>query len=316
VTPATDSFADLTTEQIRERFEQAWEAGELYSILAICSDLMQNREANDVVVGLIHEKIRAIVADPDTANSLCPSDYPFGTRRPCLGTDYYETYNRPNVRLIDLRKHPLEAITEHGIAVVGEQLDIDTLVLATGFDAMTGALLAIEVTGRDGLSLAEAWHGGPSTYLGLMTAGFPNLFMVTGPGSPSVLSNMAMSIQHDVEWIAETLQRLAAHGWVTLEATRPAQEAWVRHVNAVATPTLYPTANSWYTGANVPGKPRVFMPYLGGHGNYREICAEVRDRDFLGFTRTSPSGTVTNGGIIRDAPAAEPGSIFAIAFEE
>jgi cation diffusion facilitator CzcD-associated flavoprotein CzcO/acetyl esterase/lipase len=296
--PTERSF-ELTDEEIRERFDKAWEAGELYTLMGIFSDLLSNRGANDKIASLIHEKIRSIVHGPETAEALIPRDYAFATRRPCLDSGFYETFNLPHVKLVDLRKRPLDEVTERGIKVGEEILEFDAIVLATGFDAMTGAIMAIDIVGQDGKTLKGAWTYGPVSYLGLMTAGFPNLFSVVGPGSPSVLSNMAMSIQQQVEWIAETVDRLRADGFTSIEPTTGAQAAWVQHVDDCAAITLYPTADSWYVGANIPGKPRVFMPYVGGSGNYRRICDEVRERGYLGFIRRGPDGTTVNDGVIR-----------------
>ena len=259
---------------------------------------MTNREANDVVAELIREKIRSIVDDPETAEALCPTDHPFGTKRPCLDTGYYETFNLPARALVDLRKQPITTVTETGIETSDETFEFDVIVYATGFDAMTGAIVGVDITGKDGVTLKEKWDHGPITYLGLMTVGFPNLFMITGPGSPSVLSNMAVSIEQHVDWIADQLGYLRDHGYERIEPTETAEAGWVQHVNDCADITLYPTANSWYMGANVPGKPRVFLPYIGGVDVYRATCDEVVERDFLGFELAGPGGTQCNDGVV------------------
>ena len=272
----------------RARFEAAWEAGELFEILGVFNDQLVNPASNDIVAEMIREKIRSIVDDPDTAEALCPKDHPFGTKRPCLDTNYFQTYNLPHVRLIDLRKHPIATITESGIDTVDESLEFDAIVYATGFDAMTGPLVAVDINGRDGVTLKEKWADGPSTYLGLTTAGFPNFFTVTGPGSPSVLSNMAVSIEQHVEWISTASTTCAS------TASRPSSPPRWRKRGGTSTSriaaniTLYPTANSWYMGANVPGKPRVFLPYIGGVDGYRAACDEVVGQGYLGFTLAGP----------------------------
>jgi acetyl esterase/lipase/cation diffusion facilitator CzcD-associated flavoprotein CzcO len=283
----------------RQRFEEAWEQGQLFSILGIFADQGTNPVSNEIVAEMIREKIRATVTDPDTAEALCPRNHYFGTKRPCLDTGYFATYNLPHVRLIDLHKQPITTITENGIDTADESLTFDAIVYATGFDAMTGALAAVDVTGRDGLALKEKWAAGPSTYLGLMSAGFPNFFMITGPGSPSVLSNMAVSIEQHVDWIADCLRDMGPEGFETIEPTEIAESGWDQHVRDCAAITLHPTANSWYMGANVPGKPRVFLPYVGGVGAYRQACDDVVARDYLGFRRTGPGGERCTDGVIR-----------------
>jgi cation diffusion facilitator CzcD-associated flavoprotein CzcO/acetyl esterase/lipase len=299
VEPTELTAAMVSEEERRARFEEAYAAGELFSILGIFADQAVNSEANDIVAEMIREKIRSIVKDPGTAESLCPKDYPFGTKRPCLDTGYFETFNLPHVRLIDLRNDPIATITETGIDTASESFEFDAIVYATGFDAMTGALVSVDITGRDGLTLAQKWADGPTTYLGLTTVGFPNFFAVTGPGSPSVLSNMSVSIEQHGDWIADTLADMRTRGFDTIEPTPQAEAGWVQHVNDCADITLYPTANSWYMGANVPGKPRVFLPYIGGVGTYRVICEEVVSNDYLGFRLSGPAGAQCNDGVVR-----------------
>ena len=291
--------ATVPEDARRERFETAYESGELFQILGIFADQLTNPAANDVVAEMIREKIREIVDDPETADTLCPTDHPFGTKRPCLDTNYYQTFNLPHVRLVDLRRQPIATITESGIETVDETFEFDAIVYATGFDAMTGALVAVDMTGRDGVTLEQKWADGPVTYLGLTTVGLPNLFMVTGPGSPSVLSNMTVSIEQHVEWVTDCLVHLRQHGFETIEPTEVAEAGWVQHVNDCADITLYPVANSWYMGANVPGKPRVFLPYIGGVDVYRGACDEVVERDYLGFTLRGTDGTQCNDGVVR-----------------
>jgi cyclohexanone monooxygenase len=217
------------------------------------------------------------------AELLTPTTYPLGTKRLCVDTDYYDTFNRDNVTLVDVRSAPIEEITPDGLRTATGRYTFDSLIFATGFDAMTGALLRIDIRGRDGIRLKDKWSAGPRTYLGLTVAGFPNLFAITGPGSPSVLSNMIVSIEQHVDWIADCMAHLRAHGRATIEATPESEDAWVDHVNEVGHMTLYPKAASWYTGANVPGKPRVFMPYVGGVGTYRLKCDDVAAKGYEGF---------------------------------
>jgi cation diffusion facilitator CzcD-associated flavoprotein CzcO len=285
VAPPTKSALEASDEERDAVFEQAWESGSLTNLLTTYTDLAINQEANDTARHWIHNKIKAIVTDAQTAQDLCP-EYPVGTKRPCLDTNYYETYNRDNVHLVNLQREPLVEVTERGIRTADSEYEFDAIVYATGFDAMTGSLTNVDIRGREGLSLKETWSAGPRTYLGLGTAGFPNLFMVTGPGSPSVLSNMIVSIEQHVDWICDALEHMRQHRLQTIEATAEAQEAWVDHVNFIAAHTLYPKANSWYMGANVPGKTRVFMPYAGGVGEYRKKCDEVAQNGYEGFVLT------------------------------
>jgi cyclohexanone monooxygenase len=219
---------------------------------------------------------------------LAPKNHPNGTKRICVDTDYYQTYNRENVTLVDVRNAPITGITPTGLRAGERDYEFDSIVFATGFDAMTGALSRIDIRGRNGLALRDKWEVGPRTYLGIMTAGFPNLFMITGPGSPSVLSNMIVSIEQHVDWIGDCIAWLRSRRLDCIEATLEAENAWVDHVNEVAYGTLYPSANSWYMGANIPGKPRVFMPYIGGVGAYRRTCSEIAARGYECF-RLTPS---------------------------
>jgi cyclohexanone monooxygenase len=278
-----DSALAVTADEREREYEKRWQRGGL-GFSAAYSDILVSQDANDTAAEFFRKKIRAIVKDPTVAAALTPTDYPLGTKRLCVDTDYYATFNRDNVTLVDLRKTPLEAITPRGVRTRDAEYDVDSLVFATGFDAMTGALLKIDIRGRGGLTLREKWSAGPRTYLGLAVAGFPNLFTITGPGSPSVLSNMIVSIEQHVDWIADCLVHLRAGGHARIEATPEAEEAWVAHVNEVGHMTLYPLAKSWYMGANVPGKPRIFMPYIGGVGVYRQKCDEVAAAGYAGFT--------------------------------
>jgi acetyl esterase/lipase len=296
----TQSALAVSVEERLATYEDVWNNGGIIDVAVAYIDTMANPAANELLAEFAREKIRAVVDDPETAEMLCPYDYPIGAKRLCVETGYYETFNRDNVRLVDLRRHAIKTITEHGIDLADETLDFDVLVFATGFDAMTGALVNVDIAGRNGLSLKDAWTDGPLTYLGLMVAGFPNLFMVTGPGSPSVLSNMLVSIEQHVEWISDCIADMRDGGFATIEPTPLAVEGWVTHVNDYAALTLYPQANSWYMGANVPGKPRVFLPYCGGVDRYRAVCDEVVDRGYLGFVRRRRDGDVTCAdGVVR-----------------
>jgi len=279
--PRNDASAlSVGDEQRRQAFEERWQRGGL-PFLGAFGDLMLDGRANAAAAEFVREKIRAIVKDPETAARLAPRQT-IGCKRLCVDTDYYATFNRPNVRLVDLGKTPIEAITPAGVRSGGAEHALDSLVFATGFDAMTGPLLAIDIRGRGGLALRDKWRDGPRSYLGLGSAGFPNLFIITGPGSPSVLTNMMVSIEQHVNWIGACLSWLRARGHARIEANVQAEEEWGRHVNAVADRTLFPTCNSWYVGANVPGKPRVFMP-LVGFPPYVEKCDEVAARGYEGF---------------------------------
>jgi cyclohexanone monooxygenase len=271
------------SEEIRQRaYEVRWQRGGT-GFNSTFADQGRNLAANDTAAEFVREKIRATVRDATVAKTLCPQGYPIGTKRLCADTEYYETFNRDNVTLVNVRSSPIEAITPTGLRTRDAEFALDSLVFAIGFDAMTGTLLAMDIRGRGGSTLRQVWADGPRTYLGLMIAGFPNLFTITGPGSPSVLSNMITSIEQHVEWVADCLAYLRAHGQVTIEATDEAQGAWVEHVSEVGQTTLYPLANSWYMGANIPGKPRIFMPYVGGVGAYRQKCDAVAAKGYEGF---------------------------------
>jgi len=294
----TPTFSVSEAER-QQRYERAWGIGELFEAINVYADVLSNPAANHEFAEFFRNKIRAIVDDPQTASDLCPTDYPVATKRPCLDTNYYATYNLPHVRLVNVRKHPIRQITETGIDTAHEAFTFDAIVFATGFDAVTGAITAVDITGRDDAALKDKWADGPQTYLGLTTAGFPNLFLITGPGSPSVLSNMAVSIEQHVDWVLDCLGHLRAHGFAAIEPTAMAEAGWTQHVNDCADITLFPAANSWYMGANVPGKPRVFLPYPAGVDFYRATCDEVVARDYLGFKLSGPEGSMCNDGLVR-----------------
>lgn len=278
------SALSVSEEERQRRYEEGWESGELVAIMQQFSDLLVSAEANETASEFVRNKIRGIVNDPETAEALCPKTFPLGSKRACLDTNYYALFNEPHVRLVDLTKDPIETITETGIKTAARAFEFDAIVFATGFDAMTGAIVNVDIRGRDGKTLRDKWADGPRTYLGLATAGFPNLFLITGPGSPSVMSNMMISIEQHVDWITACLEHARDIGADTIEADKAAEDDWVAHVNDVAAGTLFPQANSWYMGANVPGKPQLFMPYIGGVGTYRAKCDEVAAKRYSGFT--------------------------------
>ena len=275
----------VSPEERQQTYEKRWATGGT-SFMAAFNDLITNQDSNDTASDFVRSKIREIVKDPATAEILCPKDYPIGTKRICVDTNYFETYNRPNVEIVDLKATPIEAITPAGVRTTDGERTFDAIVYATGFDAMTGTLMNIDIRGRDGTELREKWAAGPQTYLGLMCAGLPNLFMITGPGSPSVLSNMILSIEQHVDWLIGALAHMRATGTETIEPTADAEVAWGQHVNEAGHRTLYVKAASWYMGANVAGKPRVFMPYIGGVGVYRQECDEIAAKGYEGFVLT------------------------------
>lgn len=273
---------DDSDETRNGKYSARWERGGL-TFMYVYNNLGLERSANDTAANFVRGKIAEIVQDPETAKLLQPNSHPIGTKRICIDTEYFETFNRPNVSLVDIKTNPIEEITANAVRVAGKDHEVDALVMATGFDAMTGSVAKIDISGPGGRTLNEKWAEGPKTYLGLMSAGFPNLFIITGPGSPSVLSNMIVSIEQHVDWIADCLVHMRRQGVATMEASGEAEDKWVAHVNEVAHGTLYPQANSWYMGANIPGKPRIFMPYIGGVGVYRRICDEVAAKGYEGF---------------------------------
>jgi cyclohexanone monooxygenase len=279
----TQSALAVSEEERRRKYEELWEAGGTIGFLNCYNDFLVNDRANETAAEFVREKIRSIVRDPAVAELLAPKDHPIGSKRLCADTNYYETYNRDNVTLVDVKSAPIQEITPRGLRTDRQEYELDAVAFATGFDAMTGALREIDVRVDGGEALAEKWAAGPRTYLGLMVAGFPNLFVITGPGSPGVKSQMIHSIEQHVDWITDCLAHLRAKGAASIEPEQDAEDRWVAHVNKVADATLYPRANSWYVGANIPGKPRVFMPYVGGVAAYRRKCDEVTAQDYKGF---------------------------------
>lgn len=284
--PSVDKpAAEYTPEEREALLEQAWDIGGA-QVVALFPETPVDPETNKLVADFVRKKIAETVKDPDTAARLMPHDHPIGTKRICVDTDYYATFNRDNVTLVDVREDPIAAITAEGLRTeAGQSFAFDALVYATGFDAMTGALSRIDIRGHKGRSLRDKWAEGPKTYMGVATAEFPNMFMITGPGSPSVLSNMTTSIEQHVELVTDFIKKLSDEEVVRVEPDTQAEEEWVAHVNEVANMTLYPKANSWYIGANIAGKPRVFLPYIGGVGNYRQMCEDMKANDFRGFVR-------------------------------
>ena len=277
---------DVSAEERRKIYEKAWEVGGL-RFRASFHDLLFDKAANDTAADFLKSKIGEIVKDPETAKNLAAIDHPFATKRPPIDTGYFEAFNRENVSLVNLRETPIVEITEKGVKTTDGEYELDIIVFATGFDAMTGSLLKLGIVGRDGVTLNEAWEAGPRTYLGIQAAGFPNMFTITGPGSPSVLCNMPVAIEQHVEWVADCIERMEKDGIDRIEPTEEAVTGWVDHVNEVANATLLPQAgHSWYLGANVPGKPRVFMPYAGGMNRFRKICDDVAAKGYEGFVLT------------------------------
>ncbi len=277
-----ESGHDVSQERRIAEFERRWAVGG-FTVLSTFSDIGSDLEVNKMAAEFAHEKIRQRVKDPQVADLLCPTNHPFGTKRLCVDIDYYETYNRPNVSLENLRVAPIEAITPDGLRTTEKDYKFDAIVFAIGFDAMTGPLLNIDIKGKGGQALREKWEEGPQSYLGLSVAGFPNLFTVTGPQSPSVMTNMMSAIEQHVEWISDCLAYMQEHGHDRIEAGEKAEQEWVIHNGEVADTTLYPQADSWYVGANIEGKPRVILPYLGSFGEYRKTCDAIAAEGYRGF---------------------------------
>jgi cation diffusion facilitator CzcD-associated flavoprotein CzcO len=275
--------ADVTPEERQAIYEKAWDVGGL-QFRATFHDLLIDRAANATAAEFLKSRIRAIVNDPQTAENLADIDHPYAAKRPPIDSGYFETFNRPNVALVNLRKDPIERVTPAGIRTKSREHPLDVIVFATGFDAMTGTLFKMDIRGRSGRSLREYWKAGPRTYLGLQVPGFPNLFTITGPGSPSVLTNMPVAIEQHVEWITDCIAHLRRSGVAAIEPSEQAAGGWGEHVQQCARATLlYDAKHSWYFGANVAGKPQVFMPYAGGMHRYRKLCAEIAAKGYEGF---------------------------------
>ena len=275
---------EATSEERQRQYEKLWARGGL-PFLGAYGDLLFDKMANETIADFARKKIRDIVKDPETADLLCP-DNVFGCKRLCVDTDYYAVYNQPHVTLVDVSQKPIERFTRSGIVANGIEYELDAVVCATGFAAMTGSFEKIEITGRDGLTLNEKWRAGPRAYLGLSTAGFPNLFMITGPGSPSVLASMIQAIEQHVDWIADCIGHMRNVGADTIEPKIDHEDDWVQHVNDVSKVSLRSTCSSWYVGANIPGRPSVFMPYIGGFPIYVSKCNEVMMNGYDSFIIT------------------------------
>lgn len=286
------SAFDDTPEDRLKAYEERWKQG---GYLFIYDDLLINEKSNETAAEFIRTKIGEIVKDPETAQKLMPYYY-WGTKRQILDTNYYETYNRDNVSLVDVRSNPIEEITPNGIKTIAEEIELDTLVFATGFDGMTGPLFKMDIRGKDGIALKDKWEDGTNTrtYLGLATNGFPNMFMITGPESPSVLSNMPISIEQHVEWIMDCINYMKENNIELIEANEKAENEWSKHCRDLAEETLYTKTDSWYMGANIEGKARRFLIYVGGVGNYRKICTEIAEKGYEGFTLVNSVKTKSN----------------------
>ncbi|MBP2400558.1 flavin-containing monooxygenase [Streptomyces syringium] len=279
----TQSALEVDEAERTAAYEAGWESGLLSGLLRTYTDILGDRSANETVAEFVRSKIRSIVTDPETAETLSPRTFPFGTKRPCLDTDYYATYNKPHVGVVDLTRTPIVEITPSGVRTSEREHSVDVIVFATGFDAMTGSQVAVDIVGKGGTTLREKWAAGPRNHLGLVSAGFPNLFTIIGPLSPSVLSNAVVSIEQHVEWITDCIAHLRRNGLTEIDATPRAEEDWCAHVADLASRTLYPDVASWYTGANVPGKPRVFLAYTGGADRYRAECDAAARDGYRGF---------------------------------
>ena len=303
------SAVEATPEERRAVFDDRWNRGGFRLFIDSFGDILTVQEANDHAAGYIRDRIRERVSDPATAELLCPTTYPYGTKRPPLETDYYEAFNRDSVTLVDVASNPIAAVVPEGVRLAdGTVHEFDVLVLATGFDACTGPLLAMGITGRDGVRLVDEWADGPQTYLGLTAAGFPNLFMVTGPQSPSVLYNMPLAIEDHIDLIGDTITHMTENGYAVVEPSRQAQDQWVAETNAIAEMTLLPTsATSWYMGANIPGKPRRVLVYLGGAPRYRTICDNMQQNGYRGFHFAGTSATILDAA---PSPALDPSLMF------
>lgn len=277
-----DKASETSPEERRAEYERRWNEGGL-GFMGAFSDLLIDDDANKTVRDFVAEKVTGMLKDKSLADKLIP-DYLIGCKRLVIDTGYYDTFNKPSVELVDISNGGIERITQKGVRALGREFAVDAIVMATGFDAMTGALTRVDIRGRGGRSLKEKWTEGPRTYLGLMSAGFPNLFMITGPGSPSVFTNMLPTIEQHVDWVSDCIAYMRDHQRQTIEADKSAEDAWVVHNEEVSGNTLKPACGSWYVGANIPGKPRVFLPYFGGFPAYIEKCNDVVAKGYEGFS--------------------------------
>jgi len=287
--PPSKSALEVTEEERNAAFQAAYETGCIFAIGNTFHDIRINKAANEMAAEFLRQKIQSVVRDPEVAESLSPRTFPYGTKRICLDTKYYETFNLPHVHLVDLRKTPLVEITETGVRTSEKEYEVDAIVFATGFDAITGALTRIDIQGKGGVSLKHKWaEQGPRSYISMAISGFPNLFVVTGPLGPGVFSVMTMAIEHDVNWITDCIRYLREQSIAEIEAMAEAEDEWAEFVVSAANKTLFPLANSWYMGANVPNKPRGFMAYVGGFAEYKQKCDEVAQKGYEGFAMLSP----------------------------
>ena len=280
------SVFDVTAEEREAILNEAWQSGNGFRFTATFSDIRTDIKANDVVAEFIRRKIRETVHDQEVAELLCPKTHPLGTKRMCLDSGYYETFNRDNVSLVDVRANPIQEITRTGLRTTAGEHELDLLIYATGFDAMTGSMTRMNVTGVGGVDLRDKWVNGPTNYLGFFVAGFPNLLMIHGPGSPSVLAQMIMGAEWQVDWIGDLLEHMTKSEHERFDSTTDWEDAWGREVEAAADATLFKRADSWYIGANIPGKPRVFMVYVGGFDVYTRRCTEAAQRGYEGLVFT------------------------------
>ncbi len=279
---STRPLFSVTAAERQALMEDAWKAGGI-NFLGLFSDLLFNQDANDIVAGFVRDKISEIVTDPVTAERLKPRGYPIFARRPCLDTNYYETYNRPNVTLVDCLADPIVEITKTGIRTRDREIALDTIIVATGYDGLTGAMLAIDVTGREGRSLREKWSGGARSHLGLMMEGFPNLFMVAGANGPSALANFVILNEQNVDWLCDCIGHMRSNVLDTIEPSAEAEQGWMDQIAALSGKSLMQKANTWYVGSNIAGKPRVFGIYMGGLARYREICENAKSGNYRDF---------------------------------
>jgi cation diffusion facilitator CzcD-associated flavoprotein CzcO/acetyl esterase/lipase len=294
-----DFALTVSDAERQQRYQTLWDKGAIAHISTEFADIILDEKANDTLAEFVRSKIRSVIKDSAVADILTPTEFPICTKRACLDTNYYQTFNKPNVQIVDIKKNPIASITETGVTTQENIFAFDTIVFATGFDAMTGALLAIDIQGLNGQSLKDKWAAGPVSYLGLAVEGFPNFFMITGPGSPSVLSNMILSIEQHVEWIADCLDYMRKNNLNVIDATSKAESGWVKYGVATSDMTLFSKAQSWYMGSNVPGKPRVCLPYVGGVAAYRRVCNDIAADDYLGFRFDGPDGNRCNDGLVR-----------------
>ncbi len=278
------SALEVSDEERKETLDRLWEIGSFRFMFTSYNDIVLDLKANATVAGYIEAKIRDTVSDPAKADVLCEFNHPVGTKRPPIDTNYYETFNRDNVSIVSIRTNPIRAATADGLTLDnGDHYKLDSIVFATGFDTVTGTLNKLNLRGKSGVALADKWRDGPRAYLGLCTAGFPNLFMITGPGSPGILTNFPGCIEQNVDWIVDVIKRMRDTDATEIEASEEAETQWVQDITDVANTTLMTTVDSWYMNTNLPGKPRVFSAYFCGMNTYSEICADIASNGYRGF---------------------------------